>query len=113
MLKEDLCKEIKRLASLGTTPREIEKQLGFRPYTIHIKYHHDLMEGYSIRQAWLEAKEKEKAEQEEKARENARARRLKERRIKKAERIKAYRLRKAMTDVVNQQTYSSRTEKRR
>lgn len=64
MLKEDLCKEIKRLASLGTTPREIEKQLGFRPYTIHIKYHHDLMEGYSIRQAWLEAKEKEKVEQE-------------------------------------------------
>lgn len=90
----DIGVEITRLASLGTTPLEIEKQLGFSPYTIHINYHHALMEGYSIRQDWLEAKEKEKAERKKKARENARARRLKERRIKNAERVKAYRLRK-------------------
>jgi len=90
----DIEGEIKRLASLGTTPREIEKQLGFRPYTIHIKYHHDLMEGYSIRQDWLEAKEKEKVEKEERAREREKARRLEEKRIKRVERVKAYRLRK-------------------
>lgn len=92
MCKEDLSKEIKRLASLGTTPREIEKQLGFRPYTIHINYHHDLMEGYSIRQTLLE--KKEKAEQEE------RAKRLKTRPLRRAgymtEYMRGYRLRKRM-----------------
>lgn len=88
MCKEDLSKEIKRLASLGTTPREIEKQLGFRPYTIHINYHHDLMEVYSIRQTLLE--KKEKAEQEE------RAKRLKTRPLRRAEYMRGYRLRKRM-----------------
>lgn len=58
----DIGIEITHLAAFGITPREIEKQLGFRPYTIHIKYHHALMEGYSIRQAQSEEKEKKEKE---------------------------------------------------
>lgn len=41
---------IKALAFLGNSPREIEKKLGFTPYTIHKCYHKELQEGYAKRE---------------------------------------------------------------
>ena len=38
--------DIRRLASLGVSPQEIEQQLGIPPFTIHMHFHMDLMTGY-------------------------------------------------------------------
>lgn len=41
---------IKALAFLGRTPREIEKVLGFTPYTIHKLYNSELQAGYQAKE---------------------------------------------------------------
>lgn len=46
---------VRSLASEGLSPKEIEDKLGMKPYTIHMTYHKDLMEGYKKRTKKLES----------------------------------------------------------
>lgn len=42
-----LDQRIRTFASQGLSPYEIEEKLGLQHYTIHIKYHQALMNGYA------------------------------------------------------------------
>lgn len=50
---------ITRLAALGRSPYQIEVELGFPPYTIHMKYHAALQEGYARMARRQDSKSKE------------------------------------------------------
>ena len=59
----DIEERITQMASCGLNPYVIEERLGMEHYTIHIKYHHALMNGYTVAPAsgrihTLSAKEK-------------------------------------------------------
>lgn len=45
---KSLSSEIQFLAFSGWSPKQIEEKLGFRPYTIHVNHHDDLMRGYEL-----------------------------------------------------------------
>ena len=68
-----LDQRIRTFASQGLSPYEIEKKLGLQHYTIHIKYHQALMNGYATApasgQARMLSAEEKAARKRERAKE--------------------------------------------
>lgn len=48
MMMTNIEERITELAACGVSPYEIEERLGMEHYTIHIKYHQALMNGYTV-----------------------------------------------------------------
>ena len=70
-----LDQRIRTFASQGLSPYEIEERLGMEHYTIHIKYHQALMNGYTMAPASGQAHALSAEEKAERKRERAKERR--------------------------------------
>ncbi len=70
-----LDQRIRTFASQGLSPYEIEERLGMEHYTIHIKYHQALMNGYTTAPASGQAHALSAEEKAERKRERAKERR--------------------------------------
>ncbi len=70
-----LDQRIRTFASQGLSPYEIEEKLGLQHYTIHIKYHQALMNGYATAPASGQAHALSAEEKAERKRERAKERR--------------------------------------
>lgn len=69
-----LDQRIRTFASQGLSPYEIEEKLGLQHYTIHIKYHQALMNGYATAPASGQARTLSAEEKAERKRERAKER---------------------------------------
>lgn len=69
-----LDQRIRTFASQGLSPYEIEEKLGLQHYTIHIKYHQALMNGYATAPASGQARTLSAEEKAARKRERAKER---------------------------------------